>query len=100
MSRRYSPFLLALALACGTAARAADAAELRPPPGASSCTGCHAQGAAMGALEGRSEAEIVGALAAFRSGERPATIMNRIARGFDADESRAIAAWFAARGSH
>lgn len=94
MSGRYSPLLLALALVCGTGARAA---EMRPPPGASSCTGCHARGAAMGALDGRAEAEIVAALAAFRSGERPATIMNRIARGFDADESRAIAAWFAAQ---
>ncbi|WP_342149007.1 cytochrome C [Methylorubrum sp. SB2] len=95
--RAARPVLAALAvLACGTGARAA---ETRPPPGASSCTGCHAPGAAMGALEGRPEAEIVAALEAFRSGARPATIMNRIARGFDEAESRAIAAWFAGRGA-
>jgi len=76
---------------------AAGAVETRPPPGASSCTGCHAEGAAMGALAGRPEAEIVGALDAFRSSTRPATIMNRIAKGFDARESQAIAAWFAAQ---
>ena len=93
--RAARPVALALAaLALGTGA---GAAETRAPPGASSCTGCHAEGAAMGRLEGRPEAEIVAALAAFRSGERPATIMNRIAKGFDADESRAIAAWFAAQ---
>jgi cytochrome subunit of sulfide dehydrogenase len=84
----------------GLAATAAPAAEMRPPVGASSCTGCHAEGAAMGALDGRPEAEIAGALAAFRSGQRPATIMNRIARGFDEAESRAIAAYFAGHGAH
>lgn len=83
-------------LALGGAARAA---EVRAPAGASSCTGCHAEGAAMGALDGRPEAEIAGSLAAFRSGERPATIMNRIAKGFDAAESQKIAAYFAARGA-
>lgn len=87
---------LLAALAGGTGARAAG---MRPPPGASSCTGCHAEGAAMGALAGRSEAEIVGALDAFRGGTRAATIMNRIAKGFDAQESQAIAAWFASQGA-
>ncbi len=48
----------------------ADAAGTRPPPGASSCTGCHAEGSAMGVLAGRPEAEIAGALEAFRSGSR------------------------------
>lgn len=87
-------FVAALAFGSG-----AGAAEMRPPPGASSCTGCHTEGAAMGRLEGRPEAEIVAALDAFRNGARPATLMNRIAKGFDEAESRAIAAWFAAQGS-
>lgn len=82
-------------LAGGTSA---GAAGMGPPPGASSCTGCHAEGSAMGVLAGRPEAEIVDALDAFRSGARPATIMNRIAKGFDAQESQAIAAWFATQG--
>lgn len=76
----------------------AGAAGMRPPPGASSCTGCHAEGSAMGVLAGRPEGEIVGALEAFRAGSRPATIMNRIAKGFDPQEAQAIAAWFAAQG--
>lgn len=75
-------------------ATAAQASDPRAPPGASSCTGCHAAGAAMGALDGRPEADIAGALAAYRAGARPATIMTRIARGFSEPESRAIAAWF------
>ncbi|MEE7461876.1 cytochrome C, partial [Methylobacterium fujisawaense] len=44
---------LLAALAGGTGA---GAAEMRPPPGASSCTGCHAEGSAMGVLAGRPEA--------------------------------------------
>ena len=94
--RAMRPALALLAaLAGGTGA---GATGMQPPPGASSCTGCHAEGSTMGVLAGRPEAEIVGALDAFRTGARPATIMNRIAKGFDARESQAIAAWFAAQG--
>jgi cytochrome c553 len=35
---------------------------------------------------------------AFRSGARPATLMNRIVRGFTPDEVRALSDWFAAQG--
>ncbi|MCJ2036166.1 c-type cytochrome [Methylobacterium sp. J-068] len=76
----------------------APAADLRSPPGASSCAGCHAEGAAMGALDGRPEAEIAAALAEYRSGARPASVMGRIAKGFSEDESRAIAAYLSRRG--
>jgi cytochrome c553 len=68
------------------------------PPGASSCTGCHAAGAgvdAMRPLAGR--ADIAEAMLAFKSGTRPATIMNRLAKGFTEAEIRAIAAWYAAQ---
>ncbi|AWN38461.1 c-type cytochrome [Methylobacterium radiodurans] len=94
MRAPHPALALLVALVWGTGARAA---ETRPPPGASACTGCHAEGSAMGVLAGRSADEIAGALDAFRSGARPATLMNRIAKGFDAQESRAIAAWFAAQ---
>ena len=36
-------------------------------------------------------------MAAFRSGAREATLMNRIAKGFSEDETRAIARWIAAQ---
>lgn len=67
------------------------------PPGASSCSGCHGAGVADGvpSIQGRPADEIVAALAGFRSGTRPATVMNRIAPGFDEAESRAIAVWLA-----
>lgn len=66
------------------------------PPGAASCTGCHAQGAGIGVLQGRPADDIVAQMEAFRSGARPATLMNRIVRGFSPDEVKALATWFAA----
>jgi cytochrome subunit of sulfide dehydrogenase len=67
------------------------------PPGAASCSGCHSPGGTSGStvppIHGRPAAELTAALAGFRSGERPATVMNRIATGFTADESAAIADW-------
>jgi sulfide dehydrogenase cytochrome subunit len=77
-------------------ATAADA-----PPGASSCSGCHAASAAVQTpvprLVGRPAVEIVTAMQAFRVGQRPATVMNRIAKGFSEPEIAAIAAWYAAQ---
>jgi cytochrome c553 len=49
----------------------------------------------MPPLAGRSG--IDDAMIAFKSGQRPATIMNRLAKGFTDDEIRAIAAWYAAQ---
>jgi cytochrome c553 len=48
-------------------------------------------------LRGQDAAGIVAAMEAFRSGERPSTVMGRIAKGFSDDEIRAIAAWLAAQ---
>lgn len=71
-----------------------------PPPGAASCSGCHSTSAASSSiprLHGRDAAEITKAMAGFRDGSLPATVMNRIAKGFSDEESRAIAAWLAAQ---
>lgn len=88
--------VLALALLVATASRGAE-----PPPGASSCAGCHSATAKGGTLvppiQGHDPAEIVAAMQAFRTGERPSTVMGRIAKGFSDDEIRAIAAWLAAQ---
>ena len=65
------------------------------PPGAESCSGCHVAGGGMGVLQGRPAAETVAAMEAFRSGARPATLMNRIVKGFSPDEVRALGDWFA-----
>ena len=72
-----------------------------PPPGAASCSGCHTSGAAAASpvsrLYGRDAGDIMTAMTGFRDGSLPATVMNRIAKGFTDDELRAIAAWLAAQ---
>jgi len=40
---------------------------------------------------------MVAAMQAYRSGQRPATVMDRIAKGFSDDEITAIATWFGAQ---
>ena len=92
----------ALAAAIGSASiAAAVVAWAEPPAGAASCSGCHSPGAtgtsSISRLYGRDAGDIVTAMAGFRDGSLPATVMNRIAKGFSDDESRAIAAWLAAQ---
>ena len=75
-------------------------AASEPPPGAAACSGCHSGSAAASAvsrLYGRNADEIMTAMTGFRDGSLPATVMNRIAKGFSDDELRAIAAWLAAQ---
>src|ERR1051326_8075706 len=74
-----------VAIVCLFACVAAAAAASIPPPGAASCTGCHAASAKIETnvprIAGRGAAEIVAAMKAFRSGQKPATVMDRIAKG-------------------
>ena len=70
-------------------------AAAAPPPGASSCSGCHGGAAPVPPLAGRPAGQTMAAMDAFRSGSRPATVMDRIAKGFNPDETKAIAAWWA-----
>lgn len=93
--RTIYAMLTALPLLAGNVAFGADA----PPPGAAACSGCHAATrgveTAVPRLIGRDAAQLVSAMAAFRSGQRPSTVMDRIAKGFTEDEVKAIAAWYA-----
>lgn len=77
----------------------AAAASQGAPAGASSCTGCHPANAGvdtpMPRLGGRNAAELVEQMQAFRNGQRNATVMGRIAKGFSDAEIQAIAAWYA-----
>ncbi len=83
----------AVVLASLGSAHTADA-----PSGAASCSGCHAANSStqtpVPPLNGRPAADIVSQMAAFKSGERKGTIMDRIAKGFSDEETRAIAAWY------
>jgi sulfide dehydrogenase cytochrome subunit len=82
---------LATCLAVAGPAQAAS-----PPPGAASCSGCHARhedaSSAIPGIFGRDPAEMLAALKSFKEGSKPATVMNRIAKGFSDDELQAIAA--------
>ena len=78
----------------------AEAFGAEAPAGASSCTGCHSARTGtpeMRVLDGMPAAEIADKMTAFKAGSVPATIMDRIAKGFSAEEIRAIAAWYAAQ---
>ena len=72
-----------------------------PPPGAAACSGCHPASRAVETpftrLSGRNPAEVLTAIQEFRTGQRPGTVMDRIAKGFTDDEIKAIAAWYAAQ---
>ena len=86
--------LIAALLTCSgmTLTLAAEA-----PPGAASCTGCHAErpnvDTPVPRLVGQDTNAIVAAMQAYRGGQRPATVMDRIAKGFSDDEIAAIASW-------
>jgi cytochrome c553 len=92
MKARHA-FIVMAVCACMTPASAAEV-----PPGAASCTGCHAENPNVDTpvprLAGQDANAIAAAMQAYRSGQRPATVMDRIAKGFSDDEIKAIAAWF------
>jgi sulfide dehydrogenase cytochrome subunit len=96
MNARGAAFALVLAAAATPAA-----AQSAAPAGAAACSGCHpatvSAGAAVPPIHGRPADQIVSAMADFRAGKRSPTVMDRIAKGFTDDETRAIAAWFAAQ---
>lgn len=92
---RISVAVAAMLLA-GSTAFAADA-----PPGAAGCSGCHASNPRVETpvppLNGRPAADIANEMAAFRTGTRKGTIMDRIAKGFSDEEIQAIATWYASQ---
>ena len=63
-------------------------------PSAEACLSCHRTAPdsnALPSLAGKSSAELATSLNEFRTGARLATIMNRIAKGYSEEESRALA---------
>jgi cytochrome c553 len=85
--------------AVGLAASVIVSAAAEAPAGAASCTGCHPASSGVDTpvprLAGRNAAELVVQMRAFRSGQAPSTVMDRIAKGFSDAEIEAIAAWYA-----
>ncbi|MDD5250950.1 MAG: hypothetical protein PHY45_18385 [Rhodocyclaceae bacterium] len=67
---------------------------------ANACGGCHgtygvSAGPSLPSLAGQSAAYFIAAMQRFRSGERPSTVMGRLAQGYTDAEIAAMAAWFA-----
>ena len=93
--------IISAALSLAWSGIATAASLTGAPPGALSCSGCHASAASVETpvprLAGQDADAIVAALRAFRGGQKPATVMDRIARGFTDEEIKAIAAWYAAQ---
>lgn len=92
MSRSAHWWAMVIAITTPTCALAS------PPPGATSCLGCHATAGADSAvisLSSLKAEQIETAMQAFRSGTRASTVMDRIAKGFTDEEVRAIAQWYA-----
>ncbi|MGH8441586.1 MAG: c-type cytochrome [Nevskiaceae bacterium] len=92
--------VLAAAIGCASIAAAA-VASAEPPAGAAACSGCHPASARVTSpvlrLAGLDQGRIVRAMEEFRSGKRPATVMDRISKGFTDNEIQAIAAWYASQ---
>ena len=106
----------ATALACALlGAQGAAAQQLAPPAPAfaapnldakgvrsmaAACAACHgtagrpAANSAVAGLAGRSREELVQVMAQFKKGERPATLMHQIAKGYGDDEIAALADYF------
>ncbi len=68
---------------------------------AATCANCHGtNGQARGEMKplaGQSAEKIIAALADYRAGNQPATIMHQIAKGYTDEQIRLIASYFAAQ---
>ncbi|MBK6293742.1 MAG: cytochrome c4 [Rhodoferax sp.] len=72
---------------------------------ANACAGCHgtsggSAGPAMPSLAGQSKEAIVTAMKKFKSGERPSTIMGRLAKGYSDADFAAMGEFFAKQKLH
>lgn len=91
---------LAAALACAAPAALAQDASARNL--AAACAICHGtEGRAatkdLIPLAGLSREHIASQMRAFRDGQRPATVMHQIAKGYTDAQIDALAGWFAAQ---
>lgn len=92
---------LALALALPGAVMAQDPDLARNL--AATCATCHGvdgrSRGAMPSLHGLSAREIADAMAAFQRGERAATVMHQIAKGYSAEQIERVAGYLVSRRS-
>ena len=104
---RRQPLAAALALTAlwcvASTAWAQDAQRLRTRSLAATCAQCHGtegravEGQGLVRLAGMPQDYLLNQLMAFRNGQRPATIMHQITRGYSQEQLETIAAYFAAQ---
>ncbi len=88
-------------LAAGLIALSSAALAAPPSPAmlSNACAGCHGTGGAsagpsMPSLAGQSRVAIVEAMKGFKSGERPSTVMGRLAKAYTDADFEAMGAFF------
>jgi sulfide dehydrogenase cytochrome subunit len=95
--------------ALATGALAFSATALAAPPSAEmisfACAGCHgtnggSAGLTMPSLASQSKTAIVDAMKKFKSGERPSTVMGRLAKGYSDADFDAMGAFFSKQKFH
>jgi len=93
------PLLLTLALLVAPAVLGQGRHSARDL--AAACASCHGTDGAsvqgMPYLAGQSRAYIVERMLEFKSGKRPSTVMQQIARGYTDEQIEALAAYFSAQ---
>ena len=95
------------ALAVSALVMSANIAAAPPSPAmlSNACAGCHGTGGgsagpAMPSLAGQSKEAIVVAMKKFKTGERPSTIMGRLAKGYTDDDFAVMGDFFSAQKLH
>ena len=94
---------LALCLLAATGLAHASSDPLQVRSWAAACANCHGtnghavKGSGMDALAGMEKAKILQKLADYKSGDKPASIMHQIAKGYTEAQLDLIAGYFAAQ---
>ena len=94
--------MLRIALAALICVALQAQAQDRPRQLASACGICHgtdggSDGKALPPLAGMPRDHIASQMRAFRDGQRPATVMHQIAKGYTDEQIEALATYFAAQ---
>lgn len=99
--KKFLAVLVAALPAMASAAGPDDAQKLYTQSVAATCANCHGteghavKDASVPGLAGLKSDYIVEQMKAFKSGERKATIMHQIAKGFSDEQTRRLADYFA-----
>jgi cytochrome subunit of sulfide dehydrogenase len=96
---RISIFLFVTLTCAATGVQAQDASTRNRAAGCAICHGTDGRAVTKDVvpLAGLPSQHIASQMRAFRDGQRPATVMHQIAKGYTDQQIDAMAAWFAAQ---